>query len=85
MSPLYVACKNSHKDVVRLILESSADVTRIFPGVCMCDTQVMWFVNHLFYKCAQLSLKSWWGLICCSNKILSKSVWRYVEQIDVPF
>ena len=41
VSPLYIASKNGHKDVVRILLKFGADATRISAevccGMCVCD------------------------------------------------
>ena len=34
VSPLYIASKNGHKDVVRILLKFGADATRISAEVC---------------------------------------------------
>ena len=37
MSPLYVASRNGHKDVVRILLKFGADATRISTEVCVWE------------------------------------------------
>ena len=36
VSPLYVASRNGHKDVVKILLKFEADVTRVCTEVCVC-------------------------------------------------